>query len=126
MTMAVDDMATAPPITAATAGAILKNKTHADGHDAGGDEHLRAADPEHFPAHCHQARQGEFQAQREYQEYHAEVRQQLGGRAPLRQVECMRTQYHPDREISENGRQFQFAHTRHHANRSGEQNQDLQ
>jgi hypothetical protein len=91
-----------------------------------GAAHLRAAGPQHFPAHCHQARQGEFQAQREYQEYHAEVRQQLGGLAAVRQVECVRTQHHPHREIAENGRQFQSAHTRHHANGSGEQNQDLQ
>ncbi len=94
--------------------------------ETGGEEHLCAADAEHFPAHGHQTRQRELKPEREHQEYHAEIRQQLRGLAVLCQRERMRPEQHPDREISQNRRQFQLAYARDHAHRSGEQDQDLQ
>ena len=36
-------------------------------------EGLRAAEPEHLAAHRHHARKGEFQAEREQQEHHADL-----------------------------------------------------
>jgi hypothetical protein len=94
--------------------------------DAGGDEHLRAAHAEHFPAHRHQARQGEFQSQGKYQEHHAEVRQQSGRLVVGRERERVRSEQHADCEVSQNRRQLELAHSRHHAHRGGEQDQDLQ
>jgi hypothetical protein len=125
MMMAVEDMATAPPMITATAGAISNNEEGAGCDEGGGDQHLRAADTQHFPAHGHQARQREFQAQGEHQEHHAEVRQQLRGLV-VRRGKGVRPQQHAHREIPQDRRQREFAHRRDHAHRGGEQNQDLQ
>ena len=126
MMMAVEDIATAPPITTATAGARIEERDGDGGHDAGGHQHLRAADPEDFPAHGHQSRQGKFQPQRKYQEYHAEIRQQLGRLVVGRHAERMRSQQHADDEIAQDRGQGQFAHARDHADGCGQQDQNLQ
>ncbi len=106
-------------------GKHAESQAQAGRHDGRGGQHLRAADPEHLPAHRHQAGQGEFQPQGEYQEYHAEIRQKLRGFAALSQRQCMRSQQHAHREISKNRGQLELAHPRDHAHRSGEQDQDL-
>ena len=45
----------------------------------GGAEHLQRSQAEHLAAQRHHARPGEFQAQREQQEHHAELGQQVRG-----------------------------------------------
>jgi len=125
MMMAVEDMATAPPTTTATAGATSKNRTAPAAMMPVVMSTCAPADAQHFPAHGHQTRQREFQSQGEDQEHHAEVRQELRGLIVRRERERMRTQEHADREIAEDGGQRQFAHGGHDAYRCGEQNQDL-
>ncbi len=75
MVMAVEDMWR--PLAADDhrhGGSDIEQRIGAGRHEGGGDEHLRAADSQHFPAHGHEPWQGKFQAQCEHQEHHAEVR----------------------------------------------------
>ena len=125
MTMAVDDMATAPPITTATAGATSRNRVR----PAATMPVVTStcAPPTPSTSQRIATRRG-----RENSNPSVNTRNTTPKSAnswvvapPVRQVEGVRTQQHPHREISENGRQFQFAHARDHAHGSGEQNQDL-
>ncbi len=82
----------------------IEEEDRARSHDTGGDQYLCAADTEYFPAHGDQSRQGKFQSQSEHQEYHAEIRQQLGGLVVGRESERVRAEQHTHGQISQNRR----------------------
>ena len=88
-------------------------------HDRRGAEHLQAAEPEHLAAQRHHARPGEFQAQREQQEDHAELGQQVRGVGFREDAEGVRPQDQADRDVAEDGRQPEAARQRHDEHRRG-------
>ena len=112
MMIAVEDIATAPPMMMATVGAISSSAIAPAATIGGRHQHLRAAHAEHLPAHGDQTRQGEFQSEREYQEDDAEIRQQTRRVVVDRQRKRVRAEQHADREIAQDRGQRKLAHGR--------------
>jgi len=121
--MAVEDIASAPPTTTATAGSTPS--AHAAARRAGGEQHLQAADAEHLGLHRDHARQRELEAQREDQEHDADLGHDLYRGRVRGEPERVRAEEHADDEVAEDGRQVEAAHEAQHQHRAGEQDQDL-
>ncbi len=126
MMMAVDDIATAPPTTTAAVGATPKSPAAASATIAVVTQHLRAADAEHVAAHGEQARQREFQPEREHEECDAEIGEQMRRIVVDDQRERVRAEQHADGEVAQDRRQGKLAHAGHDEDRGGQQDQNLQ
>ena len=68
--------------------------------DRCGREDLSAAYAEHLAAHREQARQREFQAEREHQEHHAKIGEQTRRFVVDDEPERVRAEQHADREVA--------------------------
>ena len=68
-------------------------------------QHLHAADAEHLATHRDHARPGELQAEREQQEHHAELREQLRALGLIDESERIRPHGDTDEEITQYRRQ---------------------
>ena len=126
MMIAVEDIAIGAADDDRGGGRSTEQREGAGADDRRGHQHLGAAHAEHFPAHREQARQGEFESEREHQEHHAEIRQQARRVVVHRPGEGMRTEQHADREIADDRRQCEPARAGDDADRGGEQDQDLE
>jgi hypothetical protein len=92
----------------------------------GGDDggrHLRHAQPEHDAAHGHQLGQREFQADREHQEHHPELGQDMAGFALFGQAQRVRPDYDAHRQIAQHGRQMQHPERDHAQHGAAQQQQ---
>ncbi len=115
-TMAVDDMASAPPSANAACqliciiGGSTSRGEPAEQHGhRDGQQHLRHAQAEHDAPHRRQLGQREFEADRKHQEHHAEFGQRVGGGVFLGQAERMRADQDADCEVAQHRRQMQHA-----------------
>ena len=72
MTMAVDDRARHAPMIMEAAAAVAEQRGDA-ADDGRAQDDLQAAQPEHQPAHGHEALEGQLQADQEHQEHDAEL-----------------------------------------------------
>ena len=88
-------------------------------HHGGRAEHLQRPQAEHLAAQRHHARPGEFQAQGEQQEDHAQLGQQMRGVGLGECAHGMRAQDQPDGDVAEDGRQSHATRERHDENRRG-------
>ena len=105
---------------------LLAHQRDGEGQDERGDADLRHAEPEHLPPHRHQAGEGEFQADQEQQEHHAELgdARHVGGiddRQPVERgdlvderAEAERPQRGARSEIAQDRIDAEAADQRHH------------
>jgi hypothetical protein len=106
-------------------------RQHMDQHEARrhhrqhGEDHLRAAQPEHDAAHAAQARQRKLQADREHQEHHAELGEVAGLLAVGHQAERVRSDQDADHQVAQHRRQVEQAE-QHHAGHGGRQQHEGQ
>ena len=96
-----------------------------EGTQAGGDQDLRPAQTDDLPAHRNQAREREFQPQREHQEHDADLGQYSRGRVVGRKTQCVRSQQHADCEVAEDRRQLEPAHGVDDQHRCRQEGQNL-
>ena len=88
-------------------------------HHGRGAEHLHGPQPEHLAPQRHHARPGEFEAQREQQEDHAELGQQVRRVGFGEHADGVRAQDEADRDVAQDGRQPEAARQRHDEYRRG-------
>ena len=100
-------------------GQSIPNIRAASATAGGRAEHLQRPQAEHLAAQCHHTRPGEFQAQGEKQEDHAQLGQQMRGVGLRECAHGMRAQDQPDGDIAEYPRQSQATRERHDENRRG-------
>jgi hypothetical protein len=80
---------------------------------------MHCAQPEHFAAQRHHARPGEFEAEREQQEHHAELGQQVRRVGFGENAEGVRAERETHGDVAQYRRQTEAPRQRHHEDRRG-------
>ena len=87
-------------------------------------EYLRRSKAEDNALHAEQARQGEFETDREHQENDTELREVARATTFRHQIQRMRPDRRAHHQVTEHRRQVEAAKKRHHEDRGGKQQQD--
>ena len=126
MMMAVEDMATAPPMTIAAVGAIPNSANAPAPTSAVVTSTWAPPTPSTSQRIATRRGRENSEPEREHQEHHAEIREQARRVVVHRPGEGVRTEQHADREIADDRGQCELARAGDDADRGGEQDQDLE
>ena len=122
--MAVEDIATAPPITIAT-GRVAPSAQAGDRDDRRREQHLQPADPSTSDFIATMRANENSRPERKDQEHDADLGEHADRLVVVEHAEGVRAEQHADDEVAEDRRQRETPHEREHEQRPRQQYQDL-
>ena len=124
-TIAVEDIASAPPITMAGATVRCRTPRRCRRTPRSSSSICRPPTPSTSDFIATMRAQRELEPEREHQEHDADLGQQPHGLVVRREPERVRAEHHADDEVAEDRRQREAPHQAEHQQRARQQDQDL-